>query len=57
MKKEIINYIIVYLLIYLILSLIYGGIQRFLICTDMYGFDCAFSEVKILAFSQFLVMC
>lgn len=50
MKKEIIKYIIIYLLVYLILSLIYGGIQRVLICTDMYGFDCTFNEVKFLAF-------
>lgn len=48
--KETYKYIGWYLLVYVILILIYGLVQLFTICTDMQGYECNFSETKILAF-------
>ncbi|MGB9191702.1 hypothetical protein [Acinetobacter sp.] len=50
MKKEIIKFVLIYVFVYVVLSLIYGITQKYLICIDMKGFECTFSEVKFLAF-------
>lgn len=48
--KETYKYIGLYLLAYVVLILIYGLVQQLNICTDMQGYECNFSETKILAF-------
>lgn len=48
--KETYKYIGWYLFVYVVLILIYGLVQLFTICTDMQGYECNFSETKILAF-------
>lgn len=50
MNKDTYKYIGYYLLGYIVLLVLYGIAQNFTICTNMEGFECNFSESKILAF-------
>ncbi|MEI1745772.1 hypothetical protein V8P95_15125 [Acinetobacter baumannii] len=44
------KYILLYTLSYIVLLVCYGILQNIAICTDMEGFECNFSESKIIAF-------
>lgn len=44
------KYILLYILSYIVLLICYGILQNIAICTDMEGFECNFSETKIISF-------
>jgi len=44
------KYILLYIFSYIILLIFYGILQNIVICTDMKGFECNYSETKIIAF-------
>lgn len=50
MNKETLKNSFVYLFIYVVLIGVYGFFQKLNVCTDMEGFECNFSEIKIIGF-------